>query len=68
MTAFVYIVIRDLDSFAGPEVDVFASREAAEEHLELLGGEGDTRLPVREEAVADEAWAERGHIRSERTT
>jgi hypothetical protein len=51
MSAFVYIVIRDLDSFAGPEVDVF-----------------DTRLPVREEAVADEAWAERGHIRSERTT
>jgi hypothetical protein len=56
----VFVVIRDLDSFDGPEVDVFSTREAANEHLARLGGPGDTRTPVREEVVALEAWAPRG--------
>lgn len=52
----VYVVLRDLDG--EPEVDVFATREAADEHLRRLGGAGDTRLPVREELVYAEPFAD----------
>lgn len=42
MPGFVYVVIRSLESFDGPEIDVYAERDHAEQAAAILATSGRT--------------------------
>jgi hypothetical protein len=52
----VYIVIRASADLGGPEVDVFATLSAAEDHAARLGADRDGNPIVREEIVNAASW------------
>lgn len=54
---FVWVVLRGFDSFEGPEVDVFATEEAAREHYQrAMVDHEDGYAEIREEAVMVDSY------------